>query len=266
MATLLLKKSYLINSLKEVPFKDLWGKHGIFTTMRIIGKPVKIIFFRNHLSNLINSTKIYKIYKKDIKSKLNKILEINLNTKKKYNHLLRLAINKNLISISIRDRITPSKNFKLQLLNYKRDNPKYKNLKYKFILKKLKNVNLKSTDLALVSDKILHETGTANLIFVKNNEIVSPKKNIYKGITLKFIEKKFTINYKDIYLKNLTQYDEIILVGSGKGVVSVNKVQGINWRRKSLKYYKILNDYYEKAVTKCPRYYSWSINLTILQI
>ena len=51
MATLLLKKSYLINSLKEVPFKDLWGKHGIFTTMRIIGKPVKIIFFRNIFSH-----------------------------------------------------------------------------------------------------------------------------------------------------------------------------------------------------------------------
>ena len=31
---------------------------------------------------------------------------------------------------------------------------------------------------------------------------------------------------------------------------------GIKWRRKSLKHYKILKKYYEKAVTKCPRYYS----------
>ena len=50
--------------------------------------------------------------------------------------------------------------------------------------------------------------------------------------------------------------DEIILVGSGKGVISINKILGENWRRKSLKYYRILSDYYKKAVTKCPTYYS----------
>ena len=61
MATLLLKKSYLTNSLKEVSFKDLWGSHGVFTTMRVIGKPLKIIFLKNHLYNLINSTRDYKL-------------------------------------------------------------------------------------------------------------------------------------------------------------------------------------------------------------
>ena len=256
MATLLLKKSYLINSLKEVPFHDLWGKHGVFTTMRVIGKPLKIVFLRNHLNNLIKSTKSYKIFKKNLHSKLNKILKINLYRDKKYNHLLRLAINKNLISISIRKRLTPDKNFKLKLLNYKRYNPEYKNLKYKFILKNMSKIDNKSSDLVLIYNNKIYETGTANLIFIKNNKIYSPKKNFYKGITLKFINKKFRINFVDIQLKNLKVYNEIILVGSGKGVISVNKIEGINWRRKSLKYFNILNNYYKKAVTKCPRYYS----------
>ena len=247
MATLLLKKSYQISSLKEVPFKDLWGSHGVFTTMRLIGKPLKIVFLQNHISNLVNSTKKYKIFKKNIKYKINKILNINLVRNKNYNHLLRLAITKNLISISIRNRVTPSKNFNLKLLKYRRINPEYKNLKYKVILKNMKNINLKSSDLALVFN---------NLIFIKNNKIFSPKKNFYKGITLKFINKKFKINYSDILLKNLKDYSEIILIGSGKGVVSVNSIQGEKWRRKSLKYFKILNNYYKKAVTKCPRYYS----------
>ena len=57
-------------------------------------------------------------------------------------------------------------------------------------------------------------------------------------------------------LKIQTKFSEIILVGSGKGVISVTNVQGMIWRRKSLKHYKILKKYYEKAVTKCPRYYS----------
>ena len=45
MATLLLKKSYRHKNLKEVKFYDLWNSYGVFTTMRVIGKPVKILFF-----------------------------------------------------------------------------------------------------------------------------------------------------------------------------------------------------------------------------
>ena len=255
MATLLLKKSYLINSLDEVPFKDLWGDHGVFTTMRLIGNPLKIIFFQNHLNNLLNSAKIYKIFKKNLNSKIKKIINMNLKKNKKYNHLLRIAVNKKLISISIRNRVTPSKNFKLNLLNYKRNNPNHKNLKYKYILKNMNNINSKFSDLALICKNRIYETGTANIIFIKNGKIYSPVNNFYKGITLKLIKKKFSIIHVDILLKNLNDFEEILLVGSGKGIVSVNKVQGINWGRKSLKYYKILNDYYEKAVTKCPIYY-----------
>ena len=42
MATLLLKKSYRHKDLKEIKFNDLWNLRGIFTTMRVIGKPTKI--------------------------------------------------------------------------------------------------------------------------------------------------------------------------------------------------------------------------------
>ena len=57
MATLLLKKSYQLSNLKEVTFKDLWGSRGVFTTMRMVGKPPKLILLKPHLENLIKSTK-----------------------------------------------------------------------------------------------------------------------------------------------------------------------------------------------------------------
>ena len=57
MAIYLLKKSYQLKDLKQIDFKDLWGDHGIFTTMWIFGKPAKILFFKNHLKNLIKSLK-----------------------------------------------------------------------------------------------------------------------------------------------------------------------------------------------------------------
>ena len=67
MVTLLLKKSYRHKDLKEIKFHDLWNSYGVFTTMRIIGKPPKIIFFKEHIENLFKSLKIYKINKKNIR-------------------------------------------------------------------------------------------------------------------------------------------------------------------------------------------------------
>ena len=70
MATYLLKKSYQLKDLKQIEFQDLWGDHGIFTTMWIFGKPAKILFFENHIKNLIKSLKIYGIKKKTLKKDL----------------------------------------------------------------------------------------------------------------------------------------------------------------------------------------------------
>ena len=46
MATYLLKKSYQLKDLKQIEFQDLWGDHGIFTTMWIFGKPQKFYFLK----------------------------------------------------------------------------------------------------------------------------------------------------------------------------------------------------------------------------
>ena len=97
MVTFLLKKSYQLKDLKEIDFKDLWEDHGIFTTMWIFGKPPRILFFKNHLSNLLKSLKKYKISKNSIKNDILKILNKNLSKKKNYNHLLRIALNKSFI-------------------------------------------------------------------------------------------------------------------------------------------------------------------------
>jgi len=82
MATLLLKKSYLHKNLKEVRFNNLWNLYGVFTTMRIIGKPPKILFFKEHMNNLIKSLKIYNIRRKNLKKNIEKIINQNVNKKK----------------------------------------------------------------------------------------------------------------------------------------------------------------------------------------
>ena len=255
MAILLLKKSFRHKDLKEIKFHDLWNSYGVFTTMRVIGKPVKILFFKQHIDNLIRSLKIYKIYKKNMKKNILNLIKLNINKNKKYDHLFRVALNNKMISISLRKRIKPKLNFTLKLVNYKRIEPEHKNLKYKKILNFLKKLDTSKSDIALYKDNKILETGTSNLLFTRGNQIYSPIKNFYEGTTYKFFSKKLKkIEKKNISIDSLNIYDEIIIIGSGKGVVSVNHIEKRDWKRKSLKNYRFLSKIYTKAVKNCPRY------------
>ena len=255
MVNYLLKKSYQLRDLKEIEFKDLWGDHGVFTTMWIFGNPPKILFFKEHINNLIKSTKAYSISKPSIKLDILRLLKENLNSKKKYNHLLRIALNKKTLSISLRKRIKPNLDFNLKLVNLKRQKPKFKNLKYKEILKYLSKLDNSKSDIGLCSNKKIFETGTSNIFFVKDNKVFSPIDKFYKGITYKFFKSKIKkIIKKDILVNSLKEYDEIILIGSGKGVASVKTINQINWKRKSFKIYNELLKHYKLTIDKCSKF------------
>jgi 4-amino-4-deoxychorismate lyase len=255
MATYLLKKSYQRKDLKKVSFKDLWDSHGVFTTMWIFDKPVKILFFKEHFKNLIKSLKTYKLNKPNIEKDIFKLIKINLNKHKKYNHLLRVAVTSNLISISLRKKPKLKSKLILKLINYKRTRPEFKNLKYKKILSYLSKIETSSCDLGLcVNGKVL-ESATSNILFVNKGKVYSPINKFYRGTTLKFFEKKMSkIIKKNIYIKSLHNYEEIILIGSGKGVVSVSNIKELGWIRKSSTTYRFLSKIYNKTVTNCPRY------------
>jgi 4-amino-4-deoxychorismate lyase len=255
MVTYLLKKSYQHKTLKEVNFKDLWGEKGVFTTMRILGKPAKIIFFKNHIKNLVKSLKVYKLNKVNIEKDILKLIKLNIDKTKSYNHLLRVAVNNKIISVSLRDRKIPKLKFNLKLINHKRIDPELKNLKYKLILKYLSKMDNTTSDVGLCFEKKILESGTSNIFFIKKDTVYSPSKNIYKGVTYSFFKKKLgKITNKEILVNTLNDYDEILLIGSGKAVTSVETIKEINWKRNGLKYYKILSNFYKKEILKCPVY------------
>jgi len=89
MVTYLLKKSYQHKTYKEIYFKDLWGDNGVFTTMWIFGKPTKILFFKEHIKNLIKSLKVYKLNKPNIEKNIRQLIKLNIDKNKSYNHLLQ---------------------------------------------------------------------------------------------------------------------------------------------------------------------------------
>jgi len=255
MVTYLLKKSYRHKDLKEIKFNDLWNSYGVFTTMRVIGRNKRILFFKDHINNLMKSIRIYRLDRKNLKKKIISLININLSKNKTYDHLLRVAINKKIISISLRKRIKPKSNFSLKLVNYQRIDPKYKNLKYKKILNFLKKLDTSKSDIALYKEKKILETGTSNLLFFQVKKIYSPIKNFYEGTTYKFFSRKLKkIKKKNISIDSLKNYDEIVIIGSGKGVVSVNRIDKTDWKRKSIKNYRFLSKIYTKAIKNCPRY------------
>ena len=247
MVTFLLKKSYQLSNLKEAPFKDLWGSRGVFTTMRMVGRPPKLILLKPHLENLIKSTKNYGIRKKNLKNIVMDLIKKNTLYKGSDN-LFRIALNKKLISVSIRKRPIPKNNFNLLLFKYKRIDPDYKNLYYKKIISKLSKLDPTKFDIALVSNNKILETGTSNLVFVKNGKIYSPKKYCYFGNTIKYINKKIKIFGKDISINEIHDFEEILLIGSGKGVTSVSNISELNWKRKKTVCYRKLNKIYNSLI------------------
>ena len=233
MATFLLKKSYQASNQKEIEFKDLWGSHGVFTTIRLKGKPGKLVLFKNHFSRLIKSLKKYKIYTKNIERSTKHLINSSINKNINYDHLLRVALTKKFISISIRKRFKPKKNFELKIINYKRIDPLTKNLYYKKILKELNKYDPSKIDIALVYKGKILETCTSNILFFKNKEYFSPKNDCYIGNTINYLKGKIKISFKDIYCKDLKKFDEIMLLGSGKGVTSVKYIKQMNWKSKN---------------------------------
>ena len=96
------------------------------------------------------------------------------------------------------------------------------------------------------------ETGTSNILFIKDNKVFTPKKNYYEGNTYKYFKSKIKrIIKKDVLVKEIKSYDEILLIGSGKGVASVKTIRQLGWKRKSLNQFRNFLKFYRSAINKC---------------
>ena len=148
--------------------------------------------------------------------------------------------------------LKPNLSFTGILVNYQRPDPSIKNLYYKKIFKYLKLINTQSCEIILMNKKTLLEGCTTNIICVKNQKLYLPKTNYYFGITLQFIisHTKRRFIKRNICLKDLDYFDEILLVGSGKGIVMLQSIPQINWNNKSCIVFKELHDLYNSYITR----------------
>ena len=252
MANILFKKSYQHKTLKKIPFDDLWNKKGIFTTIRVLGKPRKFLFIEENIKNLNRSLKIMSINTHIGKNILDTVINQLFKKNIYYDHLFRIAVSGNKISLSLRKRPPFKEQFKGILVSYQRPNWELKHLKYNKILSFLKKINSQSEEIILTKNNLILEGGTTNILCVKNNIIYVPKSGHYSGITLQFFLKH---SKRKIFKKNLTktrlqECDEILLVGSGKGVVAVENIPQIHWHKNGNTVFNEFHRIYKSYISK----------------
>ena len=110
-----------------------------------------------------------------------------------------------------------------------------------------KGVDMQKMELLFFNKNKLLEGSTTNIIMIKNNNIILPKGNYYKGNTLNYLLSKIRTKYifKPISISELSNVDEIILVGSGKGVIKVTSIPKIKWYSSTSKMFKRLSAIYK---------------------
>ena len=252
MANILFKKSYLHKTFYKVSYESLWHTKGAFTTIRLIGLPPKFLFLKDHLNTLNRSIKKMNINFILKSSTFENLLKNKIKMNVKYDHLLRIAVNSKKISITLRKRLECTTSLKGMLVNYQRPNPSIKNLYYKKILGYLKKINSQSCEVILMNKRNILEGCTTNIICVKNKKLFLPKTKYYFGTTLQFIVRhtKRRIVKKNINVKDLDLFDEILLVGSGKGVMKLQNIPQVKWNSKSSIIFNELHDLYNSYITR----------------
>ena len=169
-----------------------------------------------------------------------------------YDHLFRIAVTNKKISLSLRKRLKVKTKFQGVFVSYQRPNWKLKHLQYNKILTFLKNVDSQSQEIILTKNNLILEGATTNILYVINKTIYIPKNGYYSGITLRFFLKhsKRKIIKKNITKVQLKACDEIILVGSGRGAVSLDTIPQIHWHKNSNIVFNEFHKMYKSYISK----------------
>ena len=149
MEKVLYKKSYQLNSFAPKRYNDLLGKRGIFSTIRVLGKKPKFILIDYHIKNMNIALKKMNINFYISEKLILDFLQPAFNKLNNKDSLLRVAINSNTISLSLRVRPKYYKNFIGVFSFYKRPIPHIKNLYYKKVMTLISSIYNRKQEIIL---------------------------------------------------------------------------------------------------------------------
>ena len=124
-------------------------------------------------------------------------------------------------------------------MNYKRPVPSIKSTFEKELYGRLSELDLSTEDWIIKDpkDNEIRETATSNLIFVRGNELIIPEKKILQGIVINKLipelKKSFTILREIPKDYEISQFSEILLCGTGRGVAPLQELSELGWSSNS---------------------------------
>ena len=223
---------------ESTPHPEPWGQIGAFSTLRLF--PNRLIPFRQaYLVRLLESATLLQLSWIPELALLEARLDQYLSKSTIEEGLIRICLFENSIGISDRPAKSYGKAVKGLLLQYRRPVPRAKSTQEKELYGRLSELDISKEDW-IISDpknKEISESATSNLIFVHGESLVIPEKQILRGVVLSQLLPALAHSFRIIRATpkahDLSQYNEIILCGTGRGVAPLSALPEVNWSSSS---------------------------------
>jgi hypothetical protein len=164
--------------------------------------------------------------------------------------LVRVCLLEDCLALYARPANPTDPELSAKILRHLRPVPKAKSTFDKELYGRLGELDIGMEDFLIVhptDDRVL-ESATSNLLFARDDHLVVPEEDMLPGIVLSQLLSNinvFEIDRRSPTLDELVTFDEIILCGSGREVVSLATIPEVGWQRSSEKTLLKLRKTYE---------------------
>jgi len=220
------------------PHPEPWGQIGAFSTLRLF--PNRLIPFRcAYLARLLESATLLQLPWIPELALLKERLDQYLSKSAIEEGLIRICLFENSIGISGRPARSDGKPVNGRLLQYRRPIPRAKSTQEKELYGRLSKLDISTEDWIINDPKEneIRESATSNLIFVRGDSLIIPEKQILPGVILSHLLPALAHSFRIIRATpkahDLSQYNEILLCGTGRGVAPLSALSELNWSSSS---------------------------------
>ena len=240
---------------QSVDHPEPWGRNGSFSTLRVF--PGRLLpFRRDYLDRLLESAEILGLRWIPPMSLLEERLADFLpSLPSRFEGLLRICLFEDCLGFSHRASPPSSEPVKGRLLVHRRPEPRAKSTLDKDLYARLSELDRVKEDWIIIDPEIrdLRESATCNLVFAKGETLTIPESGVLRGIVLNQLlprlEEHFSIIRSRPAKQEVTDYEEILLCGTGRGVSPLRSIPELGWKSTSGSTFKLIRSIYEDLIT-----------------
>ena len=214
---------------------DPWGRPGAFTTFRVFPNR-KVPFLPNHLDRLLDSARRLHLpwlpHSSEIQDRAHRYID---ELGDAFTGLVRICLFEDLLGLSDRPAASDGHPVDGWLLHHRRPEPLAKSTADKDLYGALSELDVQKEDWVIIDpkDNDLRETATSNLIFASGQNLLIPEKFILQGVVLRqllpLLQSEFSISRGSPKDSDLSDFSEILLCGSGRGVAPLCSLSELGW-------------------------------------